>query len=316
MKNNSRNTTSSKELRKPIYIELDTDSPNSMEWVAINSSHDLPLSTTEIATAEEKGKIDLVKMQTCKELLLKGKSINAIQKSTGISRNTVYSYLKLFDDSTHDALAEVQPKYSRSTVESNFLFLSLLSISSLGTHSTLLIFYAVLLLSLIVGVVAYTKSYKLKLEREAYEEERKRLHYFYLLMLDFKFNKNLVVVACEKEAAYYRERSKDYNNKNREVRRIDRRSDFSVSAHHRAIEKDIEIYAEAEAYNIKKFENKKEAYIKKLKEEGKLDYFNFKLRNTEQFHRSRACLLGITKKIRDKPHPIRGHKYDNNFSPN
>jgi hypothetical protein len=316
MKTTSKSSNAAtKKMHKPIFVEIGTEEKNSRLWVSINSSDSFPLTPSERERGKEKKK-DLEKMQLVKELLLKGLKPNQIYKQTGISRNTVYEYKKLLDESTLNAITKVHLKYTQSTLNSNILFFIPLSISNLESQSTLLAFYVFLLLSLFIGVVIYNRLEQYRKTKEAHRLESDALWYFFQMVLKYKFDHNLIISPIKGEVEYFRDMYKEYGTYNSEqdnyVRHI--KQTESNDLYEIKIQLEIECYEKNYRTKIRERANKGKVFFQELKESGKLDYFDFSKRDTPGFQESKEFLLQLTEKARKRPHPLYGHKYDNNFS--
>ena len=275
-----------KSYQSPITgYELTIIKTGLLEWTSLDSCDKIPLTDTERSRTINIG-YDLKKLTKIKRFFLQGFNKSKISKEAGISLSTVKRYIPLLDKETTELREKKYQKSYKKAIKkpttTNNGSYNLLFISVLDTNEPLLLIYLLLPLFILVSIFFY-KKYKSYLEdKKSWMIERGKYHKIFLDVLDFKYNKEVIVVRSPYEKAYYKKILIHYKNGSREVAYIAQKNGESYIQYFERIEYHERIRDAENCNKIKKGRAAKNKATQNMDEKNLRDYLllgSYKKRN-------------------------------------
>lgn len=239
------------------------------------------------------------KVLTVKGWLESGATPTEIQRNTGISRNTIYKYLKILSGKYTKSSGKACKKAGKYT----FVLFNPLLVSELCNESTLSWLLLLLPLLLLLGEGLKWAKKRYQKDYLAHKAECKELHELFRQAMGYSLLQTPILCSSEKQKAYYNDLLKVYKNRNRKVELIER---LGHEDNHAYYEKKTAFSLAYFAANKEKIERGKEEYqsaMKKLRTDGWLDYFDYTKKDTENWERSRTYLYGFVAYLKQHARP-------------
>jgi hypothetical protein len=157
---------------------------------------------------------DLEKVLIVKKWLCQGRTPTAINRGTGVSRNTVYLYKKIYDEKYTKNTA----KYTESTKNSTGVLFILLTSNWFALDSAdVLLGGGIIVVALLLNILLELHKKSKEQKTYTHRDEVRELKRDFYTVLDWSYKREPIIVGSKKEEAHKKDMLKYYKNSGRLV---------------------------------------------------------------------------------------------------